>query len=258
MFVRRMLAICDEMEVDDENLLMLSRSKLLSVLLEKARKVADKGLPASMEERFVRQALEMPVLSVRREESSFDPSEVEQQPGAEVESQTSTPTADSQNTESSTMTAANISTAATSVTSTPAPTGPPNEIIRLLRIRTAFDFLLRSYLPEGLRIGMSSILEVASPIDFTPLNEHLARITELKKEAQALRSMSDNISRKRNAAEDDEEAAEKAEAKKRKKEEEEMKKKNVSRGVQQLKKADTSGMKKLSAFFSAKPSAKKV
>jgi hypothetical protein len=94
-------------------------------------------------------------------------------------------------------------------------------------------------------------------VDFSPLDKHLALINQLKKEAQALRSMSDNISRKR-SADEDEDVLEKAEAKKRKKEEEEIRKKNMSRGVQQLKKADTSGMKKLSAFFAAKPATKKT
>ena len=88
-------------------------------------------------------------------------------------------------------------------------------------------------------------------IDFKPLETHLAHLNDLKKEAQALRSMSENISRKR-GSEDDEEALEKAEAKKRKKEDEEFKKKNTSRGVKALGKADTSGMKKLSSFFTKK------
>ena len=80
------------------------------------------------------------------------------------------------------------------------------------------------------------------------MDKHLAHLDQLRKEAQALRSLSDNISRKR-SADEDEEALEKAEAKKRKKEEDELKKKNTSRGVKQLEKADRSGMKTLSSFF---------
>ena len=89
-------------------------------------------------------------------------------------------------------------------------------------------------------------------MDFAPLDKHLEYVAGLKKQAQALRSLSDNISRKR-SAEDDEDALDKAEAKRKKKEEDEIKKKNTSRGVQQLAKANTAGMKKLSSFFTKAP-----
>ena len=80
---------------------------------------------------------------------------------------------------------------------------------------------------------------------FAPLEAHLSSIAALKSEALSLRSLSDNISRKR--------AVELDEEKKRKKEEEAIKKKNEGRGVKQLKKVDTSGMKKMSSFFTVKP-----
>ena len=51
----------------------------------------------------------------------------------------------------------------------------------------------------------------------------------------------------------DEEKIAEREEKKRKKEEEAIKKKNEGRGVKQLKKVDTSGMKKMSSFFTVKP-----
>jgi hypothetical protein len=85
-------------------------------------------------------------------------------------------------------------------------------------------------------------------IDFKPLEERLSHIATLKRQAQALRSISDNVSRKRSTAEEDEDIA----IKRRKKDEEEEKKKSVSLGVKKLLKADTSGMKKLSSFFTKK------
>lgn len=54
----------------------------------------------------------------------------------------------------------------------------------------------------------------------------------------------------------DEEKIAEREEKKRKKEEEERRKKSESLGVKKLRKVDTSGMKKMSAFFSVKPKAK--
>ena len=87
---------------------------------------------------------------------------------------------------------------------------------------------------------------------FAPLEAHLSSIAALKSEALSLRSLSDNISRKR-AVELDEEKIAEREEKKRKKEEEAIKKKNEGRGVKQLKKVDTSGMKKMSSFFTVKP-----
>lgn len=92
-------------------------------------------------------------------------------------------------------------------------------------------------------------------IDFGPLDQHLAKVKEAKAEVQALRSLSDNISRKRGCLDDDDAAEARAE-KKRKKDEEDQRKKAESRGIKQLKKVDTSGMQKLSSFFTKGPKAK--
>ncbi|KAH0391702.1 hypothetical protein KCU89_g14234, partial [Aureobasidium melanogenum] len=64
-----------------------------------------------------------------------------------------------------------------------------------------------------------------------------------------------NISRKRSTM-NDEEAEEREATKRRKKEEEEAKKKNMSRGVKQLGKVNTTGMMKLSSFFTKAPAKK--
>ena len=215
------------------------------------------GLPASLEEKFVRQVLEVPVLGVKREESgvSLASEQDEAVGGAEVEDPATAAT--SQESSATTSTVDSASTAATSLSSTSNPGG--ESIRHLLRLRTALDFSLASYVQPSLRAALGPHLSHASnvPADFSPLDAHLAHVSKLKSDAQALRTISDNVSRKRGVLDDDE-AIEKAEAKKRKKDEEEARKKNVSHGVKRLAKADTTGMKKLSSFFSAKPTAKKT
>ena len=62
--------------------------------------------------------------------------------------------------------------------------------------------------------------------------------------------------RKRKKNSQREEAEEREATKKRKKEEEEAKKKNTSRAVKQLGKVNTTGMMKLSSFFTKQPAKK--
>ncbi|OQO10806.1 hypothetical protein B0A48_04106 [Cryoendolithus antarcticus] len=252
---RRMAAICDTLDMGDEQdrMYQLSMPKLLGELVSKAKRMVRGGLPASMEAHFVKQALEMPVLSVRREESSVSIAIEDEAVGAGSQ----TPSEEmSQVTTTSITTSVSVSTAATSF-SDGAPLDEPEKRqdnnAALLRLRVAMNFLLAAYLPTPLRAKLSTLLASSTTLlDFAPLDAHLARIAELKKQAQVLRSLSDNISRKR-SAEDDDEAMAKLEAKKRKKDEDELKKKYTSRGVTQLAKADTSGMKKLSSFFTKAP-----
>jgi hypothetical protein len=130
----------------------------------------------------------------------------------------------------------------------------PCGIPELLRLRTALDFILSSYLPHHLKAVLTKTLESNTIIDFAPLNSHLAHLSELRAEVFALRSISANLSHKR-PMEDDDEAAQAREEKKRKKDEEERRRKQESRGVKQLRKVDVSGMKKLSEWF-GKPKAK--
>ena len=251
-----MRAACEEMVAGDECLYRLDLSRLLTTLIDKAERMVACGLPASMEERFVTQALVVPVLSIRREESGVSIAGEDIFAGGAESETTSAST--SQDTQTSSGTATSTSTAATSIPSPPPaadPSAPSEDIKHLLRLHTAFTFLLSSYIPRTLHPSLQNLLSNApSPrkLDFAPLTSHLAYLAKLKKEANALRSLGENISRKR-GIEDDDEAKEKAETKKRKKEEEEMKKKSVSRGVQMLAKADTSGMRKMSAFFGKAP-----
>lgn len=259
----RIGVICDCLDMGDgeDKMYKLSTSKLATALLSKANNMVKRGLPVSMEERFVKQALEVPVLSIRREESSISIAPEDATPGAESDN-TAAETSQESSTSTSTATTTDTttSTAASSVSATPAEGQllAANDIVNLLRIRTGLDFLVTSYVPTSLHTAIQDICKSpASTVDFTPLDKHLEHVAGLKKQAQVLRSLSDNISRKR-GADDDEEALDKAEAKRKKKEEDEIKKKNTSRGVQQLKKADTSGMKKLSSFFTKAPPKKKA
>ena len=256
----RVESVCDFFDMGDEKMYALSLPKLVQELVIKAKRMAEKGLPASMEEHFVKEALQLPIFSIMREESNI--SVVSKDDGASIENNSS-PEDQSQNTDASGTEVTAISTAATSFSTTPATEEEENKcpagVEELLRLRTAINFMMTSYVPPRVRGKLHPLLHdpQVSNIDFSLLDKHLAHVASVKKEAQALRSLSDNISRKRSVMED-EDAIEKAEAKKRKKEEEESRKKNVSMGVKQLLKADTSGMKKLSAFFAAAPAKKKV
>ncbi|KAI9716078.1 MAG: hypothetical protein M1828_000489 [Chrysothrix sp. TS-e1954] len=127
-------------------------------------------------------------------------------------------------------------------------TRPTQEIANLNTYRIALDYLTQNYLPSRLHPTFQAWLQQNSKISFVPLDRHLAHVQKLRNEARALRSLSDNISRKRSSLEDDEAAEVRAE-KRRKKEDEEKRKKAETRAVKDLKKVDTSGMKKMSSFF---------
>ena len=87
-----------------------------------------------------------------------------------------------------------------------------------------------------------------SPLDFKPLDTRLAEIARLRAEALAARSIGD-FSRKRNMHEEDDAAESRLEKKRRKTEEEKIKKAGETRGIRDLKKVDTKGMKKMGDFF---------
>jgi hypothetical protein len=254
----------------------ISLEKLLALLVKKAEKMSRNGLPASMEEKFVKTALEIPIMNIKREDSTIsmvredsslsllsEPDQDSQQSIVQVESQSSTTSSnlDSQTTNESQCTiATSVSISTPSESPSGALTTPP-EVPRLLRIRTGLNYILSSYIPSNLRGLLHTLLSTPSTSssllpDFQPLTTHLSAIAKLRSEVLALRSISDNISRKRGYEEDEEKIAEREE-KKRKKEEEDQKKKTESRGIKQLKKVDTSGMKKLSSFFAPKAGSKK-
>ena len=248
----RMDCICDMVEAGEDRMYRLSTLKLADELRRKANAMVAAGLPASMEERFVTKALQAPVLSVKNDEYTVDPPQEESQTGTPVPdratqdssetSSTVTSLADSQTTSATSLTSISDSSAKTP----PAPTAS-DEVVCLLRLRTALTFIMSSYIPPHLRRMLQALINSQKTVDFTLLDTHLSYLAKLRAEAQALRSLSDNISRKRGL--EDDEAVEVRAEKKRKKEEEEKKKKMESRGLKDLKKADISGMKKLSNFF---------
>jgi hypothetical protein len=260
-------AVCDVVPAGDETMYRVSEPRVLGELLTKARQTAAAALPRSMEERFVTKVLEAPVLGVKRV------------PGGGAESGASTPAApvESQSSVSSTETAAtgvsDASTAATSVTEEsqqkdepelelkPAIVASP-EAVALQRLRITFSYLLSSYVSPSLATRLRTLLEspdvddakklkkaLAEPIDFKPLDDYLAQLTQVRREAAASRSTGD-FSRKRTT--DEEEIAGRAEKKRKKEEEEKRKKAGQSRGVKNLGKVNTTGMKKMSDFFKKK------
>ncbi|KAK1819592.1 hypothetical protein LTR12_006042 [Friedmanniomyces endolithicus] len=212
----RMASICDTIEMGDETSYKLNFKKLAGVVYEKAERMVAAGLPASMEEHFIKRALDAPEQSVRNEESSVLRT-ADESPDPEQ-------------------------------TVAVGPNGARfkiSHLAHLLRLRTALRYLYYTLLPASLTRCLQRHFD-SGFINFMPLTVYPAEVAELKAEAHALRSISDNISRKRGIL-DDEEALGRAEVKKRKKEEEEVKRKGMSAGVKRLGKVD-----KMSDFFGKK------
>ncbi|RDW94521.1 hypothetical protein BP5796_00284 [Coleophoma crateriformis] len=260
----RMRDVCDTVDAGDETMYRLSEEKLLVEILRKATAISKNGLPASMEEKLVGKALEVPLLSIKREESSMHELAEE----VDIRSQPMEDIPDTQTSTSSEVSSASsfsgASTAATSfsddLTSKTPPQKPvsdprigaPKDAVQLLRLRTAFCFILSKYVAPQLAESMKSRLAATtSPIDFQPLDTHLAYIATLRQQALAARSLSD-FSRKRNMDEDEESGDTRAEKKRKKEEEEKRQKSGQSRGVRDLKKVNVSGMKKMTSFFTKK------
>jgi hypothetical protein len=244
LFEKRLRAICDTVEAGEDTMCRLSIEKLVAELLVKAKRMVIKGLPSTMEDRFIRQALQAPVMTLKREETTTSETTTSQplQPEPAESQDTAPSTKDSQ--ESLTSETTSISTHSSSIEKAEE---IPKSIKHLLRLRTSLNFMLQSYLPPHLRAQVQTHLSTNTILDFSPLDTHLKTLNSLREEARALRSLSDNISRKRPI--EDDEALEIRAEKKRKKEEEEQRKKTEGRAIKQLKKVDTSGMKKMSSFF---------
>lgn len=261
----RMAACCDAVEAGDgESMFRLREDRLLAEILVKARRMsADGALPQSMEDKFVVKALEAPVLGLKKPSLVTSTSTL-----SEPLAESQTESAESQSSVSTDVTSISAaSTAATSVAATgdgieTETLGSTNvssaiqaseEIIKLQRLRVAFNFICSCYVPPAMAGALKKMLpEYKGPgaVDFAPLDAYIAELTRLRQEALLTRSATD-YSRKRTLDEEDDDKREK----RRKKEEEEKRKKaGESRGVRDLKKVNTSGMKKLSAFFKPKGS----
>ncbi|KAJ9133064.1 Ribonuclease H2, subunit B [Pleurostoma richardsiae] len=262
LFESRMGAGCDTVEAGDEPMFRLNEDKVLSEVVSKAKRMSEKGLPKSMEERFVSKALEAPVLSLKRENTAL---ETASEPKDSASSGAATPlteSAESQSSVASTDTSASFaseaSTTATSVADesdtlktadVTSSMRASEEVVKLQRLKVAFNFICSSYVPPAIAELLKKMLASGKgPVDFAALDDYVARLTKARQESMMARSASD-YSRKRSRDEENEERAEK---RRRKEEEEKRKKAGESRGVRDLKKVNTSGMKKMSDFFKKK------
>lgn len=243
-------AICETVEAGDEKMLRFSEIKLLKELIAKAERMAAQGLPASLEERYIRQALAAPLMAVKREDSLTGQTSKDEESSFKSEEKPDSP--------STVDTTATPSVSTPAGESTPAPGEESNatdSVARLQRIVTALSFMKESYLPPSLCSKIDEILaSPETPLDLKPLHDRLKQLVELRTEAFASRSMSD-FSRKRGL--DDEEVEARADKKRKKEEEEKIKKAAESQAVRNLKKVNTTGMKKMSDFF-GKAAAKKT
>lgn len=255
---QRLGAVCDTVEAADEEMYRLSDEKLLRELVLKAKTMIAKGLPASMEERFIRKALESPVMIVKHEESSVSDTTMSQSDMHPSESTVSY-AVDSQASDASADSTASALSVATDITVPEDDHVVTNasELYYLLQLRTALSYIISSYVPPAIAKTLNTlILSGKSLVDFKILDERLADIAKMRAEALASRSLGD-FSRKRSMYEDDDAAETRAEKKRKKEEEEKKKKASESRGIKDLKKVDTKGMKKMSDFFGKAAVAKK-
>ncbi|KAL0934281.1 uncharacterized protein CTRU02_211080 [Colletotrichum truncatum] len=255
----RMEAVCDTVDAGDEKMYRLSEKKLVKQILSKAQAMSSKTLPASMEEKFVKKALEAPI-QVQKSQAVT----IEVKPAIEAIDGSKTPTAGNESGESQTSIStvdstqsavSNASTTATSIGECVEETvvsamQASDEITSLQRIKVAFNFICSSYVAPGMTAVLKPLLvdKETANVDFAPLDEYLSQLAKLRAEVASSRSMAD-YSRKRMLDEEEEEA--RAE-KKRKMEEEKKRKASQSRGVKALEKVNTKGMKKMSDFFKKK------
>ncbi|MCJ1435057.1 hypothetical protein MMC27_004427 [Xylographa pallens] len=248
----RMASVCDIVEAGDEKMYRLSEGKLMLELCHKAERMVSVGLPQSIEEKFVRRALEVPVVSLKRETTLVSNPSCE---GETFRDEDTLEASDSQTSIGTSCTSDTMSSDNTTITvpekldQAEMAAETPTEVLGLLRLRVALTYLLSAYVPPHLATTLTHLLGSSdSPIDFGVCDRYLSHIAELRAQALASRSLGD-FSRKRGIDEDEDGAESRAEKKRKKEEEEKRKKAGQSRGVRDLKKVDTSGMKKMSDFF---------
>ena len=242
----RVKTICDSVSAGDEKMYRLSISKLLEMLIAKARAMIKSDLPRSMEDQFVSRSLETPIPRLRKDESTMSMLAGAIDHGLGVADSDSTEAASiSMSTSNGTQNSnSSVPTGDTTPSLALTPEDPSN-LTQLLRLRTCLFYLLTAYVDPTLAAFLkASLASDESPINFKPLEEELSRIATLRSEASVSR-----LGSKRDL-EDDEEAAEARAEKRRKRDEEEKRKKaGESHGLRALKKVDISGMKKMSDFF---------
>ncbi|CAF3538847.1 unnamed protein product [Fusarium graminearum] len=235
----RMAVVCDTVDAGDESMFRLNESKLAKAVLEKAQRMQDGGLAPTMEEKFVKKALEAPILVQKRETTETKTVAKTESPATVSDSTTETEVSQPSTTVTSLteeITTENIVSAIEA----------SSEIVSLQRLRVAFSFICSGYVAQTLATQLEELLQKEALVDFSRLDEYLAKLAKLRAEAMAVHSI--DYSRKRGLDEDEDDAL----VKKRKMEEEKKKKTLESRGVRDLKKVNTKGMKKMSDFFKKK------
>jgi hypothetical protein len=252
LFEDRLASVSDTVDAGDEKMFRINEDKVIEAVLQKITRVVQTGLPPSLEERFVTRALDTPVLSVKREDSSVSITSGQTSSFRE-DTDSQCETLDSQSTAVSAAPSVVLSEASVaSSASTLAPDPLLEDMKKLQRLKVAANFILASYVSASLAESIwTSLNKTKALADFEPLDKHLQHLAALRAEAAASRSLSD-FSRKRGNADDDEGAEEKAEKKRKLEEEEKRKKAGESRGVRDLKKVNVAGMKKMSDFFGKK------
>ena len=256
---QRLKAVCDSVDAGDEKMYRLSDEKLLHELMQKAMAIVAQGLPASMEERFVRKALETPVMFVKHEESSAPHGRM----SPNVEATAVSNILETVDTQVSVSSADSTASALSATTELTIPDDNNLEtsasgLYYLMRLRTALSYIIANYVPSAIASSLNTLISSGkSQVDFKTLDEHLANIAKMHADALASRSLGD-FSRKRSMYDDDDSAETRAEKKRKQEEDERKKKATESRGVKDLKKVDTTGMKKMSYFFGKATATKKT
>ncbi|KAK7992208.1 hypothetical protein PG988_001002 [Apiospora saccharicola] len=253
----RMATVCDSVDAGGELMYRFSQERLLAEVLSKTKRMSEKSLPPSMEEKFVAKALEAPVLGLKREGTMATATTHSSAPALKLESTESQ--SSTRSTETATSHTSEASTTATSVADEEAAAAASAlkasiqaspEVTQLQRLRIAFSFICSSYIIPSLVTRLKQqLLEQKELVDFSPLDEYLAQVAKFRQEAASSRSMGD-YSRKHVL--DEEELMDRAEKKRKMEEDEKRKKAGESRGVKNLKKVNTTGMKKMSDFFKKK------
>ncbi|KAL5598586.1 hypothetical protein BROUX41_003488 [Berkeleyomyces rouxiae] len=234
-FEERLAAICETADLVGERMYCLDDAKLFDLVLSKAKRLAKNGLPASMEDKFVTKILEAPMVFKAAPPGAVlgtdgDETAVSSDLGSEVvdskesaEAKPASPSTDSFS--GGVFVESKI----------------PQDMLELQRLSVAFKFICANYIPASIEASLKKLLN--EKVDFKPLEEYLKSLT--KSRADAVASRSSDMSRKHPL----DDAEDRLLEKKRKTEEEAKKKKLVSRGVRDLQKVNTTGMKKLSHFF---------
>ena len=244
---------CDTVEAGDETMYRLNRDKLLQELVLKAKRIVTAGLPASLEQQFVTRPLKRPMNreDLEMEDTAPDgtvtPSEIIVEP---VPSTAAAPQADDSTQDTTPTTPAKPATSIPFVTRSPVivprPAGP--DIPHLLRLRVGIQMMLGSYVPPHIEESLVALLaSPASPINFGPLDDHLTELAKARAAAKAARPASE-LSRQRGQP-NDFEREEKKRQREELEEEERSRKKTEPRGLKELRKVNTTGMKKMSDFF---------